>query len=84
MTNLPRPKRHNGTSKCKGTELESAGANTAKEAETERSKLQTSLDQANAEIERLKTEVEQQKATQPEQGNSVSPAPEETLPPPGQ
>jgi hypothetical protein len=29
--------------------LESAGANTAKEAETERSKLQAALDEANTE-----------------------------------
>jgi chromosome segregation ATPase len=63
------------------TELESAGANTAKEAETERSKLQTALDQANKEIERLKSQREQQQTNPP---LSVSPAPEEALPPPGQ
>jgi uncharacterized coiled-coil DUF342 family protein len=55
------------------TELESAGANTAKEAEAERSKLQTALDAANTEIERLRTELEQQKASPPEQGDLVSP-----------
>jgi chromosome segregation ATPase len=63
------------------TELESAGANTAKEAETERSKLQTALDQANKEIERLKSQREQRQTNPP---LSVSPAPEEALPPPGQ
>jgi hypothetical protein len=31
--------------------------NTAKEDETERSRLQAALDQANAEVERLKTEL---------------------------
>jgi chromosome segregation ATPase len=59
------------------TQLESAGANTAKEAETERSKLQAALDEANAEIERLKSEGEQQKVIPPEQGNSVSQPPAE-------
>jgi chromosome segregation ATPase len=59
------------------TELESAGANTAKEAETERSKLQAALDQANTEIERLKSELEKPKSTPPAQGESVSPAPGE-------
>jgi chromosome segregation ATPase len=62
------------------TELESAGANTAKEAETERSKLQTALDQANKEIERLKSQLEQRQTNPP----VFSPAPEEALPPPGQ
>jgi chromosome segregation ATPase len=62
---------------AKTTELESAGANTAKEAETERTKLQTALDQANAEIERLKSELEKPKSTPPEQGQSVSPTPGE-------
>jgi chromosome segregation ATPase len=62
---------------ARATEFESAGANTAKDAEAERSKLQASLDQANAEIERLKGELEKQKSTPPEQGESVSPAPGE-------
>jgi tropomyosin len=62
---------------ARATEFESAGANTAKEAETERSKLQAALDQANAEIERLESELEKQKTTPPEQGESVSPAPGE-------
>ena len=66
---------------ARATEFESAGANTAKEAETERSKLQAALDQANAEIERLKSELEQQKMTPPV---SVAPSPEEASPPPGQ
>ncbi len=60
--------------KAKATELENA-ANAAKDAEAERSKMQSALDQANAEIERLKTELEKQKSTPPEQGESVSPAP---------
>ena len=62
---------------ARATEFESAGANTAKDAEAERSKLQAALDQANAEIERLKGELEKQKSTPPEQGESVSPAPGE-------
>ena len=44
----------------------------ARNAETEQAKLQSSLDQANAEIERLKTELQQQTVIPPEQGNSVS------------
>jgi ElaB/YqjD/DUF883 family membrane-anchored ribosome-binding protein len=56
--------------------LENA-ANSAKEAETARSKLQADLDQAKAEIEQLKSELEKQKSTPPEQGESVSPAPGE-------
>src|SRR5215831_18036710 len=66
------------------TELESAGANTAKEAEAERSKLQTALDAANTEIERLRTELEQQKAIPPEHRNSVLQTPADTSPTPGQ
>ena len=54
------------------TELESAGANTAKEAEAERTKLQAALDAANTEIERLRTEL-QQGASPPGQGDLVSP-----------
>jgi chromosome segregation ATPase len=60
------------------TELQSAGANTAREAEAERSKLQAALDEATKEIERLK--LEQQQTVPPV---SVSP-PDETLPPPEQ
>jgi hypothetical protein len=41
--------------------LENA-ANSAKEDEAERTKLQSELDEANAEIERLKTELEQNAA----------------------
>lgn len=63
--------------KARATELESAGANTAKEAETERGKLQAALDQANTEIERLKSELEKQKPTPPEQGEPASPTPGE-------
>ena len=59
------------------TQSERAGANTAKEAETERSRLKAALDQANTEIERLKSDLEKQKPTPPEQGESVSPAPGE-------
>jgi signal transduction protein with GAF and PtsI domain len=62
---------------ARATELESAGANTAKDAEAERSKLQAALDQANAQIERLKSQLEQEKATSPEQGNSVLQPPAE-------
>ena len=62
---------------ARATEFESAGANTAKDAEAERMKFQAALDQANAEIERLKGELEKQKSTPPEQGESVSPAPGE-------
>src|SRR4029078_4062791 len=57
---------------ARATEFESAGANTAKDAEAQRAKIQPALDEANKEIERLKSEVEQQKATPPV---SVSPAP---------
>jgi hypothetical protein len=57
--------------------LENA-ANQAKDAENESSKLQAALDQANKEIGRLKSEHQQ---TPPV---SVSPAPEEALPPPEQ
>jgi hypothetical protein len=56
--------------------LENA-ANTAKEAESERSKLQAALNQANAEIERLKSELEKQNPNRPDQGESVSPTPEQ-------
>jgi hypothetical protein len=59
--------------------LESAGANTAKEADAERSRLRAALDQANIEIEQLKSE--QQKTVPPV---SVPSAPDETLPPPEQ
>ena len=59
---------------AKATELENV-ANEAKDAETERTKTQSALDQANAEIDRLKSELEQQKVTPPEQGNSVSQPP---------
>ena len=61
---------------AKATELETA-ANAAKDAEAERSKLQAALDQANAEVERLKSELEQEKATPPEQSNSVLQPPAE-------
>jgi len=61
---------------AKATELETA-ANAATDAEAERSKLQAALDQATVEIERLKGELEKQKSTPPEQGESVSPAPGE-------
>ena len=61
----------------KATELEETAAGIVKDAEAERKKLQAALDQANAEIERLKSELEKQKSTPPEQGESVSPAPEE-------
>jgi hypothetical protein len=69
--------RSNGTGGRKGDRLESAGANTAKDAEAERSKLRAALDQANTEIGRLRTEIEQQKAIPSEQGNSVLQPPAE-------
>jgi phosphoenolpyruvate-protein kinase (PTS system EI component) len=54
-------------------------ANTAKDAEAERSKLKAALDQANAEIERLKSEQQQTVPPVP-----VSPPPGEASPPAGQ
>jgi peptidoglycan hydrolase CwlO-like protein len=65
---------------AKASELENA-ANQAKDAEAERTQIQSALDQANKEIERLQSELEQQKMTPPV---SVSPSPEEASPPPGQ
>jgi uncharacterized coiled-coil DUF342 family protein len=62
---------------AKATELENA-ANQAKDAEAGRAKIQSALDEANKEIERLKSE---QQTVPP---ISVSPAPEDTLPPPEQ
>ena len=62
--------------KAKATELENA-ANAAKDAEAERSKMQSALDQANTEIERLKSEIGQQKVSPPEQGDLASPPPGE-------
>jgi chromosome segregation ATPase len=53
-------------------------ASAAKEAEAERNKLQGALEQGNAEIERLKSELEQEKARSSEGGDSLS------QPPPGQ
>ena len=49
----------------------------AKDAEAERTQIRSALDQANKEIERLKTELEQQNANPPEQGNAVSQPPGE-------
>jgi chromosome segregation ATPase len=65
---------------AKASELENA-ANQSKDAEAERTQIQLALDQANKEIERLQSELEQQKMTPPV---SVSPSPEEASPPPGQ
>jgi predicted nucleic acid-binding Zn-ribbon protein len=62
---------------AKASELENA-ANHAKDAEVERTQIQSALDQANKEIERLKTELDQQKAIPPV---SVSPPQGETSPP---
>jgi chromosome segregation ATPase len=62
--------------KAKAAELEKA-ANKANDAEAERTQAQSALDEANKEIERLKTALEQQKASPPEQGDSLSPPPEE-------
>jgi hypothetical protein len=39
--------------------------------------MQSALDQANAEIERLKSEIDQQKVSPPEEGNSISQPPGE-------
>lgn len=58
-------------------ELEAA-ANAAKDAEAERSKLQAALDQANAEVERLKSELQQREAVPSQEGNSVSPSQSES------
>jgi peptidoglycan DL-endopeptidase CwlO len=58
------------TEQAKAAELENA-ANAAKDAEAERSKMQSALDQANAEIERLKSELG--KGSPFEEGDSVSP-----------
>jgi uncharacterized coiled-coil DUF342 family protein len=49
---------------AKAAELENA-ANEAKDAEAKRTQIQSALDQANAEIERLKSELEQQKTVPP-------------------
>jgi len=65
---------------AKATELENT-ANAAKDAEAERTQIQSALDQANKEIERLQSELEQQKMTPPV---SVAPSQEEASPPPGQ
>jgi chromosome segregation ATPase len=62
---------------AKASELENA-ANHTKDAEAERTQIQSALDQANKEIERLKTELDQQKAIPPV---SVSPPQGETSPP---
>lgn len=58
-------------------ELEAA-ANAAKDAEAERSKLQAALDQANAEVERLKSELQQREAVPSQEGNSVEPSQSES------
>jgi multidrug resistance efflux pump len=49
---------------AKASELENT-ANQAKDAEAERTQIQSALDEANKEIERLRSELEQQKATPP-------------------
>jgi hypothetical protein len=59
--------------KTKSAELENS-ANEAKDAEAERAQIQSALDQANKEIERLKSELEQQKTVPPV---TVSPPPGE-------
>jgi len=58
-----------------GAELEKDAAKAAKDAEAERSKLQAALDQANAEIERLKTELQQEEALPPQEGDLASQPP---------
>jgi chromosome segregation ATPase len=75
QNDLAKAKEATEQANTRATELESAGANTAKETETERNKLQAALDQANTEIERLKSELDKQKSSPPEQGEPVSPAP---------
>src|SRR6185295_1909794 len=65
---------------AKATELENT-VNAAKDAEAERTQIQSALDQANKEIERLQSELEQQKMTPPV---SVASSIEEAPPPPGQ
>ena len=61
---------------AKATELEETAANIAKDAEAERSKLQVALDQANAEIERLKIELQQENAVPSPNGDSTGNSPE--------
>jgi chromosome segregation ATPase len=56
-------------------ELEKYAVNAAKDAEAERSKLQAALDHANAEVERLKSDLEQEKASPSEEGDSISQPP---------
>jgi hypothetical protein len=52
--------------------LEQKATNIAKDAEAELSKLQAALDQANVEVERLKSELQQREAVPSQEGNSVS------------
>ena len=61
---------------AKVTELEETAANIAKDAEAERDKLQVALDQANSEVDRLKTELQQEKGVPPPNGDSTSDSPE--------
>ena len=62
---------------AKATELEETAADIVKYAEAERSKLQAALDQANAEIERLRTELQQEKAGPSQDGDSFSDSPDD-------
>jgi signal transduction protein with GAF and PtsI domain len=66
-----------GRNILQATELEETAADVAKDAEAERSKLQAALDQANAEIERLRTELQQEKAGPSQDGDSISESPED-------
>jgi hypothetical protein len=70
-TSLSEPRFHIAKAKeatqeasAKASELENT-ANQAKDAEAERTQIQSALDEANKEIERLRSELEQQKATPP-------------------
>ena len=55
------------TSSAKVTELEKKVA----EAEADKAKLQTNLDEANSEIERLKTDIQPKSAVPSQDGNSL-------------
>jgi phage gp36-like protein len=73
QTELAKAKEATEQANAKAADLENV-ANEAKDAEADRTKIQSALDQANAEIDRLKSELEQQKTVPPV---SVSPPPGE-------
>src|SRR5690242_6227674 len=61
---LARAKEATQEASAKASELENA-ENQTKAAEAERTQIQSALDEANKEIERLRSALEQQKATPP-------------------